>query len=516
MFEEMTAAVTAATNKQKPVAPEVPANGNGKDEAFESIAFVMKQQTDILERMEKERTKTPANFGTATELHGAGSLFGSHSIEREVITAHIRPFGLGSRLPKIPTVFVQPFFASITGFLADTGSEAATPCYDAPYTHMKGCDLTAQFGRVSRDTKTIEINDVMLRKNRGDFTDLVLMGKLLGESGFTPEGLTEADVLNLMTKSEMITAAISLERKLADHLWNGSPANNNVGGGYKEFPGLTNQIATGQLDAHDNVACGALDSDVKDFTYCGVCGAAAFGTGFTKDIVEFMSMLEAFIYFNADKMGHLPATWVFVMRPELWYVLSDCWPCAYNTTHCHVTDTTAIDTVPSIDSAAMTRVRDDMRNGMYIDVNGRRYPVILDSFISENNNINNSGLGIGQYSSSIFFVPMTIQGGFPVTYIEHVDYTKASADTALLRGTEEFWTDDGKYFWAIEHVKWCYKLSVKSEQRVVLRTPQLAGRIDNVMYEPLQHFRETDPDSPYWADGGVSVRGDETTYAVWK
>ncbi|GAF75555.1 unnamed protein product, partial [marine sediment metagenome] len=409
------------------------------------------------------------------------------------------------------------FFGSITGFTGDTGAEAATPCADNPHNYMKGCDLTAQFGRVGRDTKTVEINDVMLRKNRGDFTDLMLQGQLLGESGFSPANMTDADVLNIVTKAEMVGAVISLERKLCDHMWNGSPANNNVGGGYKEFPGLSNQIATGQVDAHTNTACGALDSDVKDFTYNFVCGQTNPIIGTSKDIVEYLSMLEANLYFNAERMGHLPWTAALVMRPELWYVLSDCWPCFYNASGCSSVDTTLIDTVPNLDAAAMKLIRDDMRNGMWIMINGRRYPVVTDICINEKTNIDGDGhVGVGQYASSIFFVPLTIGGGMPVTYMEHVDYRAASSDTALLRGTEEFWTDDGKYFWAIEHTKWCYKLSVKSEQRVVLRTPQLAGRIDNVLYEPLQHFRESDPDSPYWADGGISMRSDETTYAVWK
>ena len=70
--------------------------------------------------------------------------------------------------------------------------------------------------------------------------------------------------------------------------------------------------------------------------------------------------------------------------------------------------------------------------------------------------------------------------------------------------------------WAYDDANFCYKLKVKTEQRVVLRTPQLAGKVQNVKYSPLQHLRSYDPDSPYFANGGVSVRGDETTYAVWK
>ena len=59
-------------------------------------------------------------------------------------------------------------------------------------------------------------------------------------------------------------------------------------------------------------------------------------------------------------------------------------------------------------------------------------------------------------------------------------------------------------------------LGMKTEQRVVLRAPHLAGRIDNVMYEPIQHLRDSDPDSDYFMDGGVSYRtAPRTSYSVW-
>ncbi len=78
-----------------------------------------------------------------------------------------------------------------------------------------------------------------------------------------------------------------------------------------------------------------------------------------------------------------------------------------------------------------------------------------------------------------------------------------------------FWTDMGVFSWAVEQTKWCYHLTAKTEQRVVLRTPHIAGRIDNVRYTPLQHLREYDPDSPYHQDGGVSVRTAPSKNAVW-
>ena len=469
---------------------------------------LLEQQSRTLAMLEKQvAVKAAASSGTFTELHGDGSLFGSEPVERDVITAMITPKGLGAVLPKIPTVFENPRYAAVTGFTDTTGSEADEPCDDNPQAFIKACNLTAAFGRVARDTQTLEADKLMLRRNRGDFTDLVLRGRLLGETGFTPGGIDASDFLRIHTKSEMVNAAAQLERVLAVHLWQGNPANNSAGGGYKEFPGLDRQIATGQVDAETDTACPALDSDVKGFNYNEVCG-----TGL--DIVEYLGMLEFYLKFNAERMGLDPVQFVIAMRPELWFVLSECWPCAYNTNRCasFMSDTNAM---VNVSGPEMINLRDSMRNGNFIDINGSRYPVITDQGIFEHNNINNGNLEAGQYASSIYIIPISIQGGFPVTFLEHIDYRAWRADVSLLRGMHEFWTDDGRFSWAIENNKWCYKLSLKSEQRVILRTPQLAGRIDLVMYQPLQHLRDFDPDSPYHADGGVSLRSDETTFHVW-
>jgi hypothetical protein len=165
----------------------------------------------------------------------------------------------------------------------------------------------------------------------------------------------------------------------------------------------------------------------------------------------------------------------------------------------------------------MVAERDSMRSGQYIIVNGRRYDVILDDGVYEHNNINDANLLAGEFASSIYFVPLTVIGGFPVAYREYVDYRQAGADIAFLRGKENFWTDGGVYAWALEEKKWCYEFAAKTEQRVVLRAPQLAGRIDLVKYVPLQHLRSPFPNDPYFFDGGVSLRsiGGGLPYATW-
>jgi hypothetical protein len=171
-----------------------------------------------------------------------------------------------------------------------------------------------------------------------------------------------------------------------------------------------------------------------------------------------------------------------------------------------------------VDATDMTAVRDAMRSGMYIDIEGVRYPVITDTGIYEMTPADNANILPGQYASSIYAIPLTIQGGFPVTYMEYLDFRQAQADVNLLHNTQTFWwTDQGFYSWAVEWIKWCYKLALKTEDRVVLRTPQLAGRLDAVRYSPLQHEADSNPGSSYFRDGGVSLRGGlNAPYAVWQ
>jgi hypothetical protein len=477
------------------------------DEILKSLNANLTAQTELLRNLVyKDKVKTVSAFPTYTQLHGAQGIFSGPGLDRDVLTAHIRPMGMATVLPLLPSVDESPLYGTLTGYTATSGSEPVNPCDDAPVGYVKGCDLTAAFGRVVRDTQTIEIDKVMLRKNRGDFTDLVLRGRTLGLTDFVPRGLTDSDILNVVTKSEMVIAGVNLERRLVPMVWQGSPANNTAGGGYKEFPGLDSQIATGQIDALTATACPALDSDVKSFAYDLVGG-----TG--RDIVEYMGMMEYYLGFNAQRMGLDPVQWVIVMRPQLWYELSRVWPCIYNTDGCRSQNNNS--PIGIVQGDQMVALRDNMRQNHFIDINGKRFTVIEDDGIFEHTNINNANVPRGCYASSIYFVPLTVTGSFPVTYREYLDYRAAQSDIALLNGKEEFWTDDGMYMWAIENLNYCYKLKVKTEQRIILRTPQLAGKIQAVRYCPLQHVRDSDPSSPYFADGGVSARAATSQYAVW-
>lgn len=453
-------------------------------------------------------TKAPANNNTASLLTQPNGMFAISGMESDVISLHLSPMGLGANIPAISSNVDDPRFGFLTGFSDDIGSEATAPCGDAPTGYMKAGTLTARFGRVMRQTNTIEI-DKLLHMKRGVNTDLRLMNNVLnGAVGLDMANMDQGQLLDLVVKTEMVGLGVRMERKLAKMLWAGAITNDTVGGGYKEFPGLDSQIATGHVDAESNTAMASADSDIKNFNYNLVDGT-------TLDIVEYLSMLEFYLRHKAERTNMLPVTWAVVMRPELWFELSAVWPCRYLTHRCSI-DNGSSPVV--INDNVNVQMRDAMRNGNYIDINGRRYPVITDDGIFEHTNVNNANVSAGSYASSIYMVPLRVRGSFPATYWEYIDYRGVQQQLSPLGAGQRnvpFWTDNGKFLWVYRENGYCFDLQAKIEPRVILRTPHLAGKIQNVKYTPLQHLASPFADNPYWQNGGQSIRPSSTSYAVW-
>ena len=471
-------------------------------EIHDPMELIAKNLTALTEYItEKDDPTKQASTQTATLLHGPGGIFNVLGTDPTVISAYVRPFqSIASVLPLMATNDTNPQFASFTGYTADEGSQPVLVCDPAPTTDMKSCYLTAQFGLTRFDTKTIEPGQILKRINRGDFTDLNFVGQVLGLENVTPAGLSGEEIINLVEVAALIGAAAQAERKLVREFWQGVVTNTN------EFPGLDVQIATGQVDAKANQACPALDSDVKNFTFNEVGG-----TG--KDIAEYLEMLEYFVRNNADAAS-LEVEWVIAMRPQLWQRLTSIWPIKYNTLPEDLTLAATTGNRIFLDGRENTRERDTMRRANIITINGTDYPVVADVGIAEDTNTTNANLGAGQFASSIYMVPVRVNGA-AATERQYLDYRDWNGQ--LVRpDLQNFWTDDGIYSWATNSTYWCHLFGLRTEQRIVLRTPQLAGRIDDVMYEPLQHLRSPFTESPYHVDGGVSIRGEDATFAVWK
>lgn len=448
----------------------------------------------------KEAPSTPS----ATYGHGPGGAFSSFGLSKPVFGALVLPYsGLGGMLPAVKSMDTNPLWGIMTGVTAPTGSNATGACDDCKKAGlMKLCTHSLPFGRYCLDTNVFQMDRIGERRNRAEFTDLTLMNSSFGLTGNAPMSGFGGDSLNSESAKAMFEFAVTWMRMYASQIWTASPANNTAGGGYREFVGLDLQINTGHVDAETGIVCPAADSIIHSMANLEVttnCGT----------YVAWITNIYRRLRFIAQRTGLLPARWVISMRQSLFWLLTDCWPCAYNTYRCQVQDTSQIDVVPSLDSAAMTQFRDDMRGnlstmtGQYLMIDGEKVQVVIDDGITETMNAGES------FNSSIYFIPVSVLGGTPVTYWEYFDFDSPNAvdDIAKIAPDGHFSTSDGgRFLWVRENNKWCVVASAVSKPRVMLMTPYIAARMTNVRYTPLAHERDFDPSASYYADGGRPSR----------
>lgn len=454
---------------------------------------------------------TPStNLMYGSPVPGAtAGFFGVCGLNDTLINASVGPRGIESLLPSYGTDITNPEFAILTGFEQVAGqTEPTGACGDCIIMESEGCILTAQFGKICRGSKEIALTEINTRRTPGE-NRLRLFGDVTGPDGRPIPGAGHGTLINDEREWAMVEAAVGLQRALQPMVFQGNPAN-NVGQGYWEFPGFDLLIGTGKVDAHTGVTCPAADSDIKSFGYRLVDGSDG------GDIVGIISMMEAYLYYNSTRMGLDPCEWVLAMRGELWYQLSDVWPVSYNTQRAGIANANAEIVV---DGMGLIAQRDAMRSGMYLDVNGRRLRVIIDDGIAESTNVNDANVPAGSWASDIYFIPLRVRGT-AVTYFEYQDFSmtlKGIAQNALNDANAQVWiTDGGRFFVDRTYTNRCYHTNVMTKPRLILRTPQLAGRIQDVRYNPLQHFREPiDQNSPYFYKGGAARRTAGTNYSEW-
>lgn len=454
--------------------------------------------------------KAVSSTPTTTYGHGPAGLFSYPGLSRPVFSAMMLPrMGLQNVLPTRSSRDANPLYGIFTGVTATTGSEPTGVCDDPPTVGLsKLCTHSFVFGRQSRQTRVFDLDRMGLWTNRGEFGDLQFLGSpYMNANVPTIPGF---DGMNNALQNEVGKAlfefAVGWSRDFARELYTGNPTNNTSGGGRKYFYGLDILINTGYRDAVTSQVCPAADSIVYNFASLPV---DANGSTYVRRITNIYRRLK----FIATETGLDPVRWAIVMRPSLFYELTEVWPCAYATYRCGSGSNTFNTSQTQVtDTRYLMELRDSMRGdtfartGQSLLIDGEQVPVILDDTITE------SVLAGESFTSSVYFVPLTVMGGTPVTYLEHVDYDipGGAVEAARVFAPDGMFmaSDGGRFLW---HKKvptnFCVQLMAKTEPRLILLTPQLAARLTNVKYTPVAHEREWDPASSYFVNGGKTDYG---------
>jgi len=469
----------------------------------------------------------PSRNPTGPYGHGPQGLFALAGQDRQVFSAMLLP--TAGMLGEIPVFNGQDdapsgefggvntqFFTTLTGITAGDGDDftkqPTTDCADGALAGlMKACTLVSTYARYRFSPNPISIFRAGQLRDIADPTYLTLMNQPGGYAAapFQPS-VPQGNVLVNEAARRFFELRAIMSRFMSRRIWIGSPANNS--GERRDLTGFNLQINKGNhYDAISGGACAAMDSVVEDLNY-NIVNSANSGL-----IVSYIDSIAYQLMWNSSQMGLDPVDWVIAMRSDLFDEVVKMWPIQYYQEALGAMGQYAQGRV-TINASEAAAMRDDMRNNLFLPIRGRRWRVVLDNGITEQTVTNTARLAGGQYASSIYFIPMTVLGGVPVTYFKYFNQANAQAE-AIVRQfgiVSTFTSDSGVFRWYINHKNGCVDMTVDFAPRLILRTPQVAARLDNVAYAPRTHARDAYPDSNYFANGGrTNLPQFPTFYTEW-
>ncbi len=464
--------------------------------------------------LSRQGSKAVSSTPVGPYMHGPNGLWSVSGLDNQVISTRVKPRGLAGALAARGTNVMNPMYPFLTGFTAGTGSEPTGVCDDPPLPgQMKNAVQTAVFGRYSRQTPVLDITRIGQIINRSEFTDFALVNDPLYAAPGNPTGITvpasSPGSLSLMSDigARFVGVGLEFQRLLMRQLYTGNPANNTAGGGYEEFAGLDRLIRTGIRDAITGQTAPSLDSIILNENYKKVTDTSG-----NDNIVNVLTYLMRVLRNTASRTGLDPVTWVIAMRETLFYELTAVWPCNYLTYRCIMNDASGTGTANNLnlDAGDAIGMRDAMRQGQYLVVDGMQFNVVLDDAIDEETAGDTNRITNSCFASDIYILPLSAHG-INTLYWEYFDWSGPGAAmselSSLPQMSQYYWSDGGQYLW---HAKpptwWCVQWGALIRPRLVLRTPHLAAKIQHVQYCPLMHPRDAFTDDPYFVNGGVTSR----------
>lgn len=428
---------------------------------------------------QQEQRKDVSYDANAQYVHGPGQFLSWPGLDQSVISTVQRVRGLSRVLALLGSRFVHPYYDVITGQTQGEGAEPDDPCDTPPSPgKLKEEALKAPFGLIRRRTDTIDAVSLGRITNRGEHMDLRLINQIASTSPWIPEPARDPNFIGSEIGMKMFMLGLELERVIERMIFTG---NGVQGNGFSQFLGLESLVNTGLVGAIGGGLVPALDSTIVNWGN-KMLDETATVNGKDVNIVELLSSLLYFVESRAEDTGLAPVQYAIVMPRDLFWLLTEVWPCQYLSTGCNIPITSANREMLLVATGAeQTNIRDDYRNRSYLMINGNPYPVITSEGMSQDAVSN----GV---STDIYLLPLTA-AGMRMLYMEHFDFNnpELASSTAQMPMGEITTSNNGVYVWTYERSELCWWYSATVRPRLVLRTPWLAARIQNIVYKPVYH-----------------------------
>jgi hypothetical protein len=475
---------------------------NGKDYDENELAVLAKAGALELRQKNDPASATP----TATPLNGPFpgnsnqyGIFSSPGVRPDRFSAQQRELSFLSALgAPVESEFQTEILEIVTGQTAAGNTNASGWCGDAP---MAGGLLTCKqiftFGNFMGKTKLNVLPQVGMLRNRADMPGRILnSGEIL--SPFVPDIAQRLDNSQSQLQNELYTFGGAVEISTENVAFQGvSGTDRSQFGWWKEFKGLDSQIKTGYVDADSGIACPAADSIVVTFN-AAIDASASDG----RDFITTMSETYISAKDRARRAGMGGTVWAWVMRAEQFYKAAEVWACGYSTYRCQSSNAGQPVTT---DGMSVQALRTAMLNGQYLLVNGVEIPVIFsDGILLERIGTNPTVL-----RSDIYLLPISWNGRRLIRpeYFPMDNPYAAELGNFVRNGDHFKILNNGLYMVTQRDTGNCIEFIFNAMYRLILETPFLAARIDDVRFTYQLSTRVADPGITWMtAAGGPSYR----------
>jgi len=421
--------------------------------------------------------------------HGTLGLFGTN-VEPSMPWAIPLPETLATKLDIVPSNNVNAIVETFTSQTVASGENAANAC-DVSSLPTPGllavCRQITPYGEFMAKTQELNATDSNVRTSVADINRTLRNNPMRATSPLIPAPPNGVlDVNSLWGKASMAFGRFA-SLAFSHVAIQGSKANTGAGarlGFITEFDGIDQLIKTGYVDSITSTACPAADSYVNS-------------TGGALDATRMGYIIDAYrtLKLRATQVAMPGVEWAIVLSPTMRDLIFDTWACNFATVKCINTANMRYD------GYATAELRDMMKSGSYVMIDGEEVPVIFDDGVAYTVNSTT-----GVYTSDVYIVPLRWMGT-PLTYMEYQPFRLGSQvpdDLAAFQsvyGHEIEFVNNGFYIGGmVRSGAFCVSRVFFNRTRLRMDYPFLAARVDDITYTPTITYR--DPDS--FAGGGVT------------
>lgn len=432
--------------------------------------------------------------GFSVNYPSLGGLFSRPGVDPEIYATVVGVVGtLANDLYIGTNLLENPEFTLLTGVDAAGGSNPTSFAGTAPVPGaVKAATHRAQFGKFYMSTDKFLIPVEGGRVNNADVDKRVL--NALYNPIVNPLMFAIPKNINTFLGLSLYSFAVHYQRVMSRVLFNGDSGQAYTAtetGFIREFDGLDKVIKTGYVDLETGSAVEAMDSTIKDFASVDVTTSAG-----TDSIVSVLAEMYYKLTSLAEDTGMPLTQWRIAMSRMAFYAITEVYPRSYLTIGNNMTSDSNGNRV-AVSGGELNALRDQMRTGRFLWIMGERVPVSIE------NGITDTAVATG-FKGTIYFIPM-ISGGRKVTYIDAFDQGNAQIQEFVNMSRANYRAENNG-LWALAHnqTNFAWELLLAQQPRLVMRTPQLAGRIENVVYNFTSQLypRDAYPDGTYYSNSG--------------